>query len=516
MAVDTRGIPIKDVIELEAAVTLDNKVTWHGRTVYKGTCPFCGGKDRFAVFVDDDTFVCGINKGNRCNKSDGKPMAGDVITFLQEYHKWSFSQALDHLREQYGLETTGIEYEHVRPALQAEKDIAPPLAWQQRGNKLVKEAHDFLLSDCETARRARNYLLKRGIKEETIKHWKLGYVETSCYEFRADWGLKDEVDSDGTVHTKMLIPRGWLIPWLAYPDLWRIDIRRHPKDIEAAEKLNKRIGKYHRIKGSSDGLFNAAAIKENYPLIVVESPLDAIVGTQETTVDGKSEFVWCAIGATGGARKPQWSETMSKAYPILMAFDADSAGNQAFAYWQDQTFEPMRWEPSAHDINDMLLVGKSIMDWAIEGLEVALELDVLLYPEKISDNREIQVEPTNQPDKSAFLAVAHDLAAVFPDGCEVNEVDQAFADRIHTLPDVLLSPRLTPKERLCPFCAVAGRKASGVALVQQGKYHNQDVYKRLPERPFYYAWVESERVWWCPGCQNIQRSLPVHRGTYAA
>jgi DNA primase len=54
----------------------------------KGACPWCSGRDRFAVFVNDrpQRYKCGIH-GNGCGKS------GDAITFLREYENMSFAQA---------------------------------------------------------------------------------------------------------------------------------------------------------------------------------------------------------------------------------------------------------------------------------------------------------------------------------------------------------------------------------------------------------------------------------------
>src|SRR5258708_33695995 len=109
----------------------------------------------------------------------------------------------------------------------------------------------------------------------------------------------------------MFIRGGWFIRWLGSPDVWRVDIRRHPRDIQAAAEQKRPIGKYHKLAGSSDGLYNFPAIKADYPLIIVESPLDALIGQQEVPRD----FRWVATGGDGGGRSAPWRGSSAQAGP---------------------------------------------------------------------------------------------------------------------------------------------------------------------------------------------------------
>src|SRR5258708_7887861 len=122
MPVDTSMIDYKNLYEQEAVVNLGNPVRSNGKTLHKGSCFVCGGNDRMAVFVDEGKqgFYCGINKGNGCDRG------WDAISFLQELHHCSFSEALERLTV-YGLPVDGAEIQIARerkPA-QPKEDKAP-------------------------------------------------------------------------------------------------------------------------------------------------------------------------------------------------------------------------------------------------------------------------------------------------------------------------------------------------------------------------------------------------------
>lgn len=379
--IDTRNIDIVALYERETGIALGRPVGRGEKACCKGPCFICGGTDRFGAFLygDPPHYHCGVNNGSGCG------WHGDAIDLIKQLKGTDFAGACIHLE----IPLNGTPYQgalHMKPN-EPRYDVAPGIEWQKRGVQLVKDAMNFLWSGSEQAGRARGYLTKRGLTEETIRRAKLGYVPGEYiekvntwgrFELRSTWGLKNEVDRQGKEQKHVFIPRGWVIPWLVkidhetrYPDLWRLDIRRHPADIKAAADQGQRIGKYHKIAGSSEGLYNFQAIKENDPLMVVESPVDALIGQQETR-----ECVYVATGGTGGARNdPRWREGIKRAWPVLCAFDSDEAGSRAFAeYWRE--LGAFRWLPTRHDINDMKLAGENIEQWAMAGLEQAILLDM--------------------------------------------------------------------------------------------------------------------------------------------
>lgn len=436
--IDTSYLNLKTIIEQVAGVSLRGPNGTGEKRAYNGSCPFCNlGTDRFAVFQDCEIphFHCGVH-GNGCGAH------GDAIKFVMLYNKCSFTEACEYLQEHWGLSLDGVSLPRPARAQETKEDTAPCDAWQRRAIAVVQEAVTFLWSDSEVARRALAYLKKRGLTEETIKRARLGYIVTERYELRSDWGLKDVDNGKDKPTTKLFIPRGWLIPWVIDKNLWRVDIRRHPDDIDAAHLLvllskngplstselaeidnmdekrvirllamltsakktileqgkykclvknPKEVNKYHRLAGSSDGLYGVNAIRQDQPLFVVESPLDALTGQQETP------YVFVATGSTSGARNdPRWCAAMGVAAPVLFPFDADSAGNKAFEHWRETDVKPFRWLPWKHDVNEMLQAGMDIQDWASDGIETASLLVQASAHHSVNDVTKIRDDDTKK------------------------------------------------------------------------------------------------------------------------
>lgn len=361
MTVDTSHIDVAALYERETGISLGKVQGIGEKASCKGPCFLCGGTDRFGAFLYDDPphYHCGVNEGNSCG------WHGDAIDLVRKIHGFSFAEACAYLE----IPLDGSEYQGALRAKPKEptQDVAPGGQWQTCAVSLCRDARDFLWDEQnETSRRALAYLKKRGLSEETIKRAGLGYLPEDRWPARTEWGLPELEDKK-----KLFAPRGWYIPWSIDKGLWRVDVRRHPKDIEAAALEKKPIGKYHKIVGSSEGLYNFHTIKAGDPLIIVESPIDALIGQQEAR-----GFHWIATGGTGGARNDQrWKEGIKQAWPVLLAFDSDQAGSRAFAeYWRD--LGTFRWLPTAHDINDMWRAGQNIEEWACAGLEMALTLDL--------------------------------------------------------------------------------------------------------------------------------------------
>lgn len=75
------------------------------RKKVSGPCPWCGGEDRFVVFVEQGeentgSYYCFDNPGRGCGRG------GDAIDFLEEYHEMSWAEACETL----GLEEKLEEY----------------------------------------------------------------------------------------------------------------------------------------------------------------------------------------------------------------------------------------------------------------------------------------------------------------------------------------------------------------------------------------------------------------------
>jgi DNA primase len=128
---------------------------------YKATCPFHAEKTpSFIVSADKQIFHCfGCGAG------------GNALSFLMQYEKVNFREALEILAQRSGIplpEPDKDDYQRSRD------DLAKNL--YSLYEKACRFYHDNLLKGPE-AQEARNYLQKRGISKESAQHFKLGYAQ---------------------------------------------------------------------------------------------------------------------------------------------------------------------------------------------------------------------------------------------------------------------------------------------------------------------------------------------------
>ena len=129
-------------------------------TNLKGLCPFHSEKTpSFTVNPERKTYHCfGCGEG------------GDVFSFMMNFHRLNFAEALKELARKYQialpekpLNPQELEKAQKREALQAANEKAAELF------------HQLLLSD-PGAQKAREYLAKRGLPKEIIEEFRLGFA----------------------------------------------------------------------------------------------------------------------------------------------------------------------------------------------------------------------------------------------------------------------------------------------------------------------------------------------------
>lgn len=130
---------------------------------YTGFCPFHANTrtPAFVVFPDSGTWRC----FGECNEG------GDIFKFIMKKEGWDFKETLKYLADR-----VGIELEPLTPEKQQEDDQL------DRMRTLLEEAVLFFrhhLLNTEGGKGALNYLEKRGLKQETIKSFGLGYSPAS-------------------------------------------------------------------------------------------------------------------------------------------------------------------------------------------------------------------------------------------------------------------------------------------------------------------------------------------------
>ncbi len=149
----------------------------HKGTSYKGLCPFHNEK----------TPSFSVHKGRQMYHCFGCGASGDVFNFLMEYDRQTFSEAVESLARRAGME---IPQESADPVGRAEKGIRDRLL------EVQKEAakYYFYVLYTPQGRQALNYLKGRGLSDEIIKSFGLGYSEktgTGLYNYLKKKGFTD-------------------------------------------------------------------------------------------------------------------------------------------------------------------------------------------------------------------------------------------------------------------------------------------------------------------------------------
>jgi len=323
---------------------------------YAGPCPWCGGTDRLHIWPEDDRWKClGYDEGrNGCGKG------GDAIQWLRDKRGLTFQDAADLVGKPTGDHSTGIlHHSTVAPTLKAPEPVDHPTGrWQDRAWSFLNWTQEQM--DTESGGKAEHWLAMRGLNASTVHQAGIGYCPEDTYTDRAGWGLEPEASRYGKLK-RVWTPRGIVIPWTFGGHIWRIRFRRPLTCAQAA----KGEAKYIQLPGSANGLYGARELATGKAAVLVESELDALLLKQEAG----DLCVAVATGGTAGARRAKWIGMLATAPRVLIAYDADEAGERAAQWWKGTLPNGRIWRPLWGDQTDMLKDGANLRDWLTEGLK---------------------------------------------------------------------------------------------------------------------------------------------------
>ncbi len=290
----------------------------------KGACPFCGGTDRFAVFVNESPgrYYCGIH-GNGCGAH------GDAIDFLRRIDNLTFTEAYSALM--------GLDLPQEREFPQATSSLDwRSEKWQRKVAEFCKVAEQRLWTDEGVPMQI--YLSGRGLTETTIKKAHLGMIVRSSIPYL-------------------------VIPWYdeQHERYWRVNLRDIRPDIKPSER-------YKNLEGSNvrDGIYGAISLIYNRPTFLVEGEIDALSVIQEAA-DLVSVV---ATGGTRGSHALEWVIKLANMPHVFVAFDAEKKGEEAALYWLNALDNATRWHtPIGKDANEMLQRGLSIRMWCLSAID---------------------------------------------------------------------------------------------------------------------------------------------------
>lgn len=242
--VDVQGLKARiNLIEVAGRYTQLKRVN---NRESKGPCPFCGGDDRFRVFVDH--FFCRPGDGH-CGAK------GDAIDFIVKAERLDFLSACQFLDN--GIVTMGAPtapVPHAGPSTAYEFDAEKQAA-------ALKESHEKLIdSNAQFATQCRDYLLGRGLTLDTIKAFGLGYKSV---------GLPG---TEGK-NKQLAVAMPWYDPAGVLVSIkYRFLITHEYKDSEDKDRAENKTS-----RGASKGhCFGWQALRRRPWLVVVEGELNAM------------------------------------------------------------------------------------------------------------------------------------------------------------------------------------------------------------------------------------------------
>ncbi|NIA02057.1 MAG: DNA primase [Nitrospirae bacterium] len=303
-----------DIVEVVGAYVQLKKA---GRN-YKGLCPFHSEKTpSFVVSPEKQICHCfGCNKG------------GDMFNFIEEVEGAEFTEALQILADKAGVKIDNVS-KFAKKEGKGEKDE------YFKAHNLACEFFERQLYKTDDGKKVLEYLYKRGMKDETIKEFKVGFSSNqydALYPYLMKKGISKRVlMKSGFVSAKGVGSdeifdkfRGRLMfPIFDY--LGRVcgfGGRALNKD-QMPKYLNSPENRVYNKSRLLYGLYHSkASVKENDKIILVEGYFDVILPYQEGIKN---------IAAVSGTALTSDQATLIKRLTgnVVTCFDLDKAGFEA-------------------------------------------------------------------------------------------------------------------------------------------------------------------------------------------
>ncbi len=293
---------------------------------YFWRCPF--HNDRLPSFgVKGDRYHC-----------FGCKASGDAVTWLVEYRKMDKREALrlvkgDKPQKPQPQRKGEPQTPQIKPAAE------PPEEWQVLAGLWLDDCHKRLFSP--EGAKALAYLHKRGLADNTIRRFSLGYWrggEVPGFGFEA--------------------ARGITIPNFRNGALYGVKIR-HPQGEP----------KYTSLKGSVQRLYVTASVVPNGEALLCEGEFDALIAWQELRD--------CVGVATFGSCSAEPNEIdllwLALASRVIVAYDNDEPGQQGAQKLTQLLGRKavIAQLPKPHkDITDAYIAGVDLWRWLKQYLEI--------------------------------------------------------------------------------------------------------------------------------------------------
>lgn len=308
---------VNNTVDIVSVIGEYTKLTSRGNDWW-GCCPFHGEKTAsFHVDADKKFYHCfGCGAG------------GNVIKFIMEQEKLSFSDSVEFLAKKSGIE---VKYENgYKPDNQDPKfkQIEDYIELYSRTGSMFH----YLLTETEQGKDALKYIIGRGLTEATIEKFKLGYAPKER-RWLKDFLLKKNFSKDflekSGLFSKKYPDIAFFSNRLIFPIFNRqgqivaFGGRQLDNDPNSPKYLNSGDLIQYR-KGETLYAFNFAkkAIKENKKVIFCEGYMDCIAYHQCGI-----EYAVAPLGTA--LTEDQIRIIKPFVEEVLLSFDADGAGQKA-------------------------------------------------------------------------------------------------------------------------------------------------------------------------------------------
>ena len=348
------------LIESDTELKMVARTREHGDE-YAGPCPFCGGTDRFHVWPDHPDGLRWRCFGRRTGRN-GCDRGGDLLAYLVERDDVTPQEAGRIRHNQDPSAPTGPRPSpprRARPAptgpVRAKAGSPPPAAWQARARLFVDYCHEQLFS--QAGQRALDYLHGRGLTDETIRAWRLGWHDKRRRRAPRRWGLQGRKGVEA-----VWLMRGVTIPWTVEGAVWHVKIRRFAD--HSPMPMTEHGKKYAQITQGCPSLYGLDLLAGRSTVVICEGELDAALLWQAA---GDLVDV-VAIGTKGAKIALPYLVHLARASTWLVALDNDAEAEARD--WGRFSDRVRRVRPSTgNDLTDFYQAGGDLRAWLTADLQ---------------------------------------------------------------------------------------------------------------------------------------------------
>ena len=309
---------VRDAVDMVDLVSARTELRRAGSSSHTGLCPF--HEERTPSFSVDP-----VKKVYHCF---GCGAGGDVFNFVMETEGTDFPGALELLADRYGVK---LEREEEDPQAAARRER------RERLHALLGRTADYYaryLWDSQEARRAREYLASRGLEEEVLRAFRVGYAPSAWDHMlkRSRVAGFSEEEMRGVGLAQRSAKTGGLYDRFRERIMFPLtDLRgrvvgfgaRAMRDNQTPKYLNSAEGDvYHKgrqLFGADRARAGAARAGET---IVVEGYTDVLAMHQAGLEN--------TVGLMGTAMTEEQMAELSRLAPrVALALDADASGQGA-------------------------------------------------------------------------------------------------------------------------------------------------------------------------------------------